>query len=628
MFRLRWETEKVIVMRTAALVMLVSTGLYAQRLAIVGARVIDGTGAAPSTKTVIVNNGRIEACAEGLAAPEGATLINGSGLTLLPGLFDLHTHLLASAGRGSADWGKNLKAYLLSGVTTVADMSTNPEQFEPMRRLLDGALSGPHVLMAARFSSPGGHGAEAGRGDFHTQLVQTPVEARAAVRRVVPYRPDVLKVFTDGWRYGMATDMTSMDEGTLAALVDEAHKNGLVVVGHTVTLERAKIAARAGVDVLNHGVSNAVLDDEALSLMKANRTGYVQTMAVYEPRPGRDTSSPLLPLVLEPALKGEMKLPTEPAEEGARDTASVRGVRWQNLLTNARRYRDAGLRQAVGTDAGMGGTYHGWSTLHEVELLVKGGLSPLEAITAATATSARYLKLDQDRGTIEPGRRADLVLVEGDPSKNIHDIHNVRQVLIDGKPLDLAALARDIASPEKTPMEARKPAALIDDFEAANGRTRLDTLWINNTDAGHDHSKMSFQRTARADVDGRALTVLCEFSVKPSANCAVVAPLSKGAVEPVDASGFTGVEFEVRGDGEYGLVAETMSVRDRDYFRGAFKAAPKWTTVRVPFESLKQRGRQTRQVWTGRDLVALDFVMAPRGATERWLELDNIRFYK
>ena len=96
--------------------------------------------------------------------------------------------------------------------------------------------------------------------------VQTPREGRAAVRRIVPDHPDVIKVFTDGWRYDTAPDMTSMDEATLTAIVDEAHKNNLKVLTHTVTLARAKIAARAGVDILAHGTGDAPVDAELIFL--------------------------------------------------------------------------------------------------------------------------------------------------------------------------------------------------------------------------------------------------------------------------------------------------------------------------------------------------------------------------
>lgn len=153
-----------------------------------------------------------------------------------------------------------------------------------MRRLLAAGLPGPQVLMAARFSSPGGHGAKSGRGDFHTQLVQARREARAAVQRILPYKPDLLKVFTDGWRYGLDVGMTSMDEETLKALVDEAHKGGVKVLTHTVSVEKAKIAARAGADMMIHGVGDAEFDAAALALMKEKGMGYAGTMAVYEPR--------------------------------------------------------------------------------------------------------------------------------------------------------------------------------------------------------------------------------------------------------------------------------------------------------------------------------------------------------
>src|SRR5262249_35068037 len=143
---------------------------------------------------------------------------------------------------------------------------------------------------------------EGGRGDFFSLEVSTAREARAAVRRALPYRPDVIKAFTDGWRYGAAPDMTSMNEETLAALVDEAHKNGLEVLTHTVTLERAKIAPRAGVDVIAHGVGDKAVDEELIKLMKAKSTTYAPPLAVYEPR-GRDILTPLLGTALTPAAR-------------------------------------------------------------------------------------------------------------------------------------------------------------------------------------------------------------------------------------------------------------------------------------------------------------------------------------
>jgi imidazolonepropionase-like amidohydrolase len=192
-----------------------------QTFVVRGAMVFDGTGSAARQADVLVRDGRIAAMGTGVAVPEGAAVVEGVGKTLLPGLFDLHTHLLASPITGARnDWPKNLRAYLLAGVTTVADLSTYPEQFEPMRALIAGGLPAPRLILAARMSSPGGHGLEGGRGDFHTQAVITPREARSAVKRIAGYKPDVIKVFTDGWRYGLDEDMSSMEETTLRAIVE------------------------------------------------------------------------------------------------------------------------------------------------------------------------------------------------------------------------------------------------------------------------------------------------------------------------------------------------------------------------------------------------------------------------
>lgn len=160
------------------------------------------------------------------------------------------------------------------------------------------------------------------------------------------------------------------------------------------------------------------------------------------------------------------------------------------------------------------------------------------------------------------------MLVEGKPWTNIADIHRVRRVLLAGKELDLAALANDVASPELTPMNAQPTPELLDDFEQS--RSRIDTLWINNTDSGHDHSQMSYARTKRTD-GSQALTVLCNASEKNSPLCSMVLPLAKGSVEPVDASSFKGVSFEARGEASYFLQIPTRSVRDRNYFRSDFQ---------------------------------------------------------
>jgi imidazolonepropionase-like amidohydrolase len=601
-------------------------------IAIVGGTIIDGTGAEPQKLDLLVRGERIEAVGAQLAIPAGARVIKADGLTVIPGLFDLHTHLpYSSAGGLAGDWPKNLKAYIYCGVTSVVDFGTYAETFEPMRRLIKtGIVVAPRLHLAVRMTTPQGHGAEGGRGDLFSLEVRTPREARAAVKRILPYQPDVIKVFTDGWRYGTAPDMSSMNEETLAAIVEEAHQHSLEVLTHTVTLGRAKIAARAGVDVLAHGIGDAEADEELLNLLKAKGTTYVSTLAVYEPR-GRDILTPLLSAVLEPAalalIQPPLMPPAQPNERPSSPRQSAQLRRWQFLQHNIAALQKAGIRLGAGTDAGVTGTHHGWATLREVQLLVSSGLTPLQAITAATGNSAKALHVDNTRGIIAPGKMADLLLVEGAPHRNISDLEKIRYVFLGGREIDRERLAREIAAPGITQLPAKEAQERIDDFESANGRSLLDTLWVNSTDVGLDASQMTYGRILRT-VTNHALSLGGRLSEKERPYLRFSVPLSRGAVEPVDARGFRGIRFDARGDGEYRLIVPTANVRDSAQFQAPFKANALWQTVSIDFATLRQENARTPVQWTGRDLLMLSFEVARPAGSFGWLELDNVRFYK
>ncbi|MBI5085364.1 MAG: amidohydrolase family protein, partial [Acidobacteria bacterium] len=287
---------------------------------------------------------------------------------------------------------------------------------------------------------------------------------------------------------------------------------------------------------------------------------------------------------------------------------------------------DGGVALGAGTDAGMTGTPHGRSSLHALELMVASGLTPMQAIVAATSNSARLLGVDKERGTIEPGKLADLLLVDGNPAERIADVYKTSRVWLGGREVDVAAMKAAVESPEATPMKPVKAVSLLDDFESANGRSRLDTLWLNNTDGGHDHARMLYARTLRKPGD-HALTVLSEMTDKDRPVASMVLPLARGGVEPVDARAFAGIEFECRGEGAFTLIVQSRAVKDRRFFSRSFDGAATWRKVRIPFADLRQPETKAAARWSGDDLLAVEFQAARKAGEKAWLEIDNVRFY-
>jgi imidazolonepropionase-like amidohydrolase len=573
--------------------------------AIVGATIFDATGAQPRVATVVIQDGRIAAVGSGIKVPRGARIIKAQGKALLPGFFDVHTHWSTSGEPATPPQIAN--AYLAAGVTTVNDFHQQPESYEPRRRWLS-SLASPHVNLVARMSTPGGHGADWGD-TATTRWVSTAAAAREEVRDLLLYRPDFIKVFADGWRYGTAPDNTSMNLSTLSAIVDEAHKNGLKVLTHTVTVERGKDAARARVDVIAHSLQDGQIDQETIDLMKSNSVHYAPTLAIYEPvKPGgRTPSNPDDPI---------MKL---------------RVRKFGYALHNVKALHDAGVVVVVGTDSGISGASHGVSTLHEMELLVQAGLTATEALTAATANSAKALGALADRGTIEKGKRADLVLIDGAPWADIGAVRRVDRVFVDGRLVH----GKGAVIPKANSAYAMPPVrvtALIDDFENPSGRSSLDTLRLDAFDGGADRSVEVSTVVARSASD-HALMVAAKMSRKADPAAGVIIPLSRGSVEPIDASAFKGVRFEIRGDGDYTLSVNTLA----GAWTTSVTGGPDWRQVEIPFTALQRPVRRSDEGssqasenvdWSGTDLLQIELGGRRAPGSKFWMEIDNVTFYK
>lgn len=605
-----------------ALALLLAFGAAAapaqEPLLIRGARIFDGTGTPAKVGDVLVRGERIAAVGPRLRAPRRSRVVDGRGLTLLPGLHDLHTHLRAPGFDAPDDLPKAWAAYLVNGVTAVNEFSVAPEMLAPIRAMTaPGRVPAPHLQLAVRLGVPGGHGTEYGWGRSFTLEAATPRAAEQAMARALPYRPGVIKVFADGWRYGRSPSLNGMNEPTLAAIVEDAHSAGIAVITHTVTLEGAKVAAAAGVDALGHGIGDALVDDELIALMKANRTAYVPTLVVYEPREGRE---------FLPAEWRRLRPPERAREEARRaledePAAPRESTRWTIMRENVRRLKAAGIRIGIGTDAGIGGVYHGSSTLREIGWLTKLGFTPAEALAAATTVSADILRRGAGHGRIATGQRADLLLTGGRPDEHIADLHDVRRVFVAGREMPLDRLARQLADDSPSPLPIRRMTGPIHSGAGPAGRTDLDTLPVEGTDPGFDHSHLDL-----AHGPGGRLLLMAGMGAAPRPFAELQLPLTRGAVELADARGFSGIAFEARGAGGYSLLLNSYAIHPRNWFRASFEAGEAGREIRIPFAAFASplAGAQLDPA----RLRALLFRLEGEPGGSAWLELGKVRFYR
>jgi imidazolonepropionase-like amidohydrolase len=378
------------------------------RTVFAGGRVFDGTGAAIAEADVAVVDGTIAEVGAGL---DGDEQVDVGGSTLLPGLFDTHVHVML----GHVDvWRlmqepfsyrfydaiRNLEATLRIGITTVRD--AGGADLGVKQALEEGILRGPRVQISiTMLSQTGGHGdGWLPSGDeVHlfaeypgapSGIVDGPDEIRRKVRELVRSGAEVIKIATSGGVLSPRDrpQQPGFDAAEIEAIVAEAHAAGLAVMSHAQSTEGIKSAVRAGVRSIEHGI---YLDDEAIQLMVDRGAYLVPTLVA--------------PLGVIKAAEAGAGIP-EVAVTKAREVVEAH-------RDSFRRAVDAGVKVAMGTDAGV--IPHG-ENLDELQLMAEhGGMSPEDVLVATTRTSAELMGLERSLGTIEPGKRADLVVVAGDP---------------------------------------------------------------------------------------------------------------------------------------------------------------------------------------------------------------------
>lgn len=504
----------------------------AQRFVIVDARVFDGEQLHPRA-SVQVADGRIEAFGPTLTVPPGYVRIDGRGHTLLPGLIDAHTHT----------WGEARRDALRFGVTTLLDMFSDHRQLaaaRAQRASLDATNEADLWSAGTLATAAGGHGTQFG---VAVPTLATPAEAAPWVAARKAEGSDWIKLVREDLHvFSAERRLPTLDDATAAALITAAHAQGLRALVHASGREHARAALRDGADGLVHSFEDLPADDAFIALARERGAFVVPTLSVVAALGGEASTlgddarlSPYLSVAQRQTLGADFGFgPPQPAL-----IALARA--------NTRALHAAGIVLLAGTDAPNPGTAHGVALHGELQQLVRAGLSPLEALAAATSRPARAFGLE-DRGRIAAGLRADLMLVAGEPDRDITATRAIVTVWKNGRRVDRNSAATRAAVPDETTW----PAGPISDFDAGTLASDAGLGWSATSDtiAGGTSQASVAPVAGGVPAAGGAMRVNGEVVAGapwPWAG-AILFPGS-GPFAPLDARQRRELVFQVRGDG-------------------------------------------------------------------------------
>jgi imidazolonepropionase-like amidohydrolase len=421
---------RTILFAAAIIGSLLSTTANAATLIHAG-RLIDGRSKEPHAKmTIVIDEGRITKVAPGFATPAaGDKLIDLRDYTVLPGLMDMHTHLMSQHSKDSyterffmdqAEYALRSTVYsratLMAGFTTVRDLGDNGVNSIALRKAIkEGWVPGPRIFTSGKsLATTGGHAdpTNALRGDYRRDpgplegVINGADDARKAVRQRYKDGADLIKLTATGGVLSLAASGQNpqFTDEELRAVVATAKDYGMIVAVHAHGTEGIKRAVLAGVDSIEHGT---YMTDEVIQLMREKGTYWVPTNMAGEWVAEKSKEPGYFPEIVRPK-------------------AAAIGPQMRQTFRQA---YAAGVKIAFGTDSGV--SPHG-ENAHEFELMVEGGMPPMEAIQSATLTAAKLLRIDDRLGTIEATKIADVVAVKGDPLENIAAMRRVVFVMKEG----------------------------------------------------------------------------------------------------------------------------------------------------------------------------------------------------
>ncbi len=416
----------------AVVALLTATAASAETYAIQAGRlIVNAAQPALGPSTVVIENGRIARIEPGATAPAGATVVDMRSRTVLPGLIGAHVHLTGDPGtpfwREAIDSNelaaitgvKNALLTARAGFTTVRDLGAPGNASFALRDAIrDGIVPGPRIIASGgALSIVGGHGDVSGfRPEVNAALdpggtCTGPDQCALRVREWAKRGSDLIKITSTGGvlsQQGRGLE-GHYDPAEIRAITSTAHRLGLKVAAHAHGARGIEDAARAGVDSIDHGT---FADAPALQAMKANGSWYVATLMALSgvrDRLGKNIFTPVVEVKAREAM-----------------------AQWGKGLAAAHR---AGVKIAFGTDSGV--FEHGRNG-EEAELMVRlGGMSPRDVLISATTGAAELLGIANDVGTLDPGKSADLIAVDGDPLADAKSLTQVGYVMVAGKPVPM-----------------------------------------------------------------------------------------------------------------------------------------------------------------------------------------------
>ena len=532
--------------------------------AIRDARVFDGERDL-GVATVLVRAGRIEALGAHVQVPMGYDVVDGSGRTLLPGLIDAHVHAWGDAQRDAARFG----------VTTAFDMHGMPARAQALRTQRESlAATGQADLWAAghAVTAPGGHGTQYG---FPVPTVDAGTDIDTFIGERIAEGADFIKLIVEDFSaYGPGRRLPTLAAPQVHAAIAAAHARERLAVVHVSTLADARHAVDAGADGLVHLFVDHAADAGLVAAMHERDAFVVPTLSVLASVAGMGEGTALA----DDARLGGLLT----AEQRSTLAARMHGgapapAGLARALDSVRLLHAAGVDILAGTDAPNPGTAHGASMHGELALLVRAGLTPGQALSAATAVPARRFGL-ADRGRIAPGLRADLVLVDGDPLTDITATRAIATVWKNGHRVerDAAAGAVAVAAPAQT---------LVADFDGDVVAAAFGS-WQPSTDRMAGGGSDVAHALVRGGAQGTAGALRIHGEVRPGFAFPWAGMTWMPAAEPmqpVDMSAREALVFHVRGDGRrYSAMLFSGPTMQGMPSTQTFVAGPQWTQVRLP----------------------------------------------